>query len=296
VCSDPAGCRGGTIPQGTKYIPALATPPAPASSARPNPYLGAGFFWYASGNSSYNALQLEVNRRLSQRLQFRANYTWAKNLDMNSALTIAQAQNQPQMIYDRTDLHRDWGPSALTPTSQASISGHYDLPFSSRNPKGFAKLMSGWQLNGITTLLSGFPFTPQAGSNRSGDGNTRNPDRPNPNPAFTGPVLLKKQTQWFAPNAFVLPTTGTFGSLGRGTLRGPGLANLDLSLLKNTSLTERVGLQFRAEFFNALNHVNLGPPNATVFASTGAISPSAGLISTLATDSRRIQFGLKVMY
>jgi hypothetical protein len=69
-----------------------------------------------------------------------------------------------------------------------------------------------------------------------------------------------------------------------------------LSLLKNTALTERVGLQFRAEFFNALNHVNLGPPNATVFASTGAISPSAGLISTLATDSRRIQFGLKVTY
>jgi hypothetical protein len=296
ICSDPAGCRSGTVPQGTKYIPLLATPPAPASSARPNPYLSAGFFWYAAGNSSYNALQLEVNRRLSQRLQFRANYTWAKNLDMNSALTIAQAQNQPQMIYDRTDLHRDWGASALTPTSQASISGHYDFPFSSRNPKGFAKLVSGWQLNGITTLLSGFPFTPQAGSNRSGDGNTRNPDRPNPNPAFTGPVLLKKQTQWFDPNAFVLPTAGTFGSLGRGTLRGPGLANLDLSLLKNTALTERVGLQFRAEFFNALNHVNLGPPNATVFASTGAISPSAGLISTLATDSRRIQFGLKVTY
>ena len=296
VCSDPAGCRSGTVPQGTRYIPLLPTPPAPASSARPNPYLGAGFFWYAAGNSSYNALQFEVNRRLSQRLQFRANYTWAKSLDMNSALTIAQAQNQPQMVYDRTDLRRDWGPSALTPTSQATISGHYDLPFGSTSAKGIAKLASGWQLNGITSLLSGFPFTPQVGSNRSGDGNTRNPDRPNPNPAFTGPILLKKQTQWFDPGAFVLPTTGTFGSVGRGTLRGPGLANLDLSLLKNTSLTERVGLQFRAEFFNALNHVNLGAPNATVFASTGAVSPSAGLITTLATDSRRIQFGLKLTY
>jgi len=297
VCTDAAGCRGGTVAQGTRYIPVLPAGAAPCSSTtvRPNPCLGAGFFWYTAGNSSYNALQLEVNRRLSQRLQFRANYTWAKNLDMNSALTIAQAQNQPQMVYDRTDLHRDWGASALTPTSQASVSGHYDLPFGSSKALGLAKLASGWQLNGLTSLLSGFPFTPLAGQNRSGDGNTRNPDRPNWNTSFSGPVLLRKQTQWFDPTAFVLPTTGTFGSVGRGTLRGPGLANVDLSLMKNTSLTERVGLQFRAEFFNAFNHVNLGPPNSTVFSGT-AISPSAGLISTLATDSRRIQFGLKVIY
>jgi hypothetical protein len=295
TCTDPNGCRSGTVPQGTRYIPLLTTPPAPASSARPNPYLSAGFFWYTAGNSSYNALQFEVNRRLSKRVQFRANYTWAKNLDMNSALTIAQAQNQPQMVYDRTDLRRDWGASALTPTSQASFSGHYDLPFGSNNAKGAAKLISGWQLNGISTLLSGFPFTPLAGSNRSGDGNTRNPDRPNFNTSFSGPLILHKQTQWFDPTAFTLPTTGTFGSLGRGTFRGPDLADVDLSLLKNTSLSERTSLQFRAEFFNAFNHVNLGPPNTTVFSST-TISPSAGLISTLATDSRRIQFGVKIIY
>src|SRR5262249_13606929 len=159
---------------------------APASSARPNPYLGAGFFWYTAGNSSYNSLQFDVTRRFSKGLQLRGNYTWAKNLDMNSALTIAQAQNQPQMVMDRSDLHRDWGPSALTPTSQASISAHYEFPFG-KGAKGFAKVIEGWQLNGITTLLSGFPFTPQIGANRSGDGNTRNPDRPDINPAFTGP-------------------------------------------------------------------------------------------------------------
>jgi hypothetical protein len=78
-------------------------------------------------------------------------------------------------------------------------------------------------------------------------------------------------------------------------LRGPGLQTLDLSVMKNTALTERVDLQFRAEFFNALNHTNLGPPNPIVFSGT-AVSPSAGLITTLATDSRRIQFGLKVIY
>jgi hypothetical protein len=273
----------------------LPTPPSPASSARPNPYLSAGFFWLTSGNSSYNALQLELIRRLSRRLQFRGNYTWAKNLDMNSALTIAQAQNQPQMVMDRNDLHRDWGPSALTPASQGSISAHYEFPSSASGIRVVRTLLSGWQLNGITTLLSGFPFTPQIGANRSGDGNTRNPDRPNVNPAFTGPVLLRKQTQWFDPTAFTLPTVRTWGSLGRGTLRGPGLETVDLSLTKNTSLNERMGLQFRAEFFNAVNHTNLGVPNPIVFTGT-SISPSAGLITATATTSRQVQFGLKVTY
>ena len=298
ICSNAAGCAvdntGATrVPQGTKFIPLLPMPPQPASSARPNPYLGAGFFWLTAGNSSYNALQVEMLRRLSRRLQFRGNYTWAKNLDMNSALTIAQAQNQPQMVMDRNDLHRDWGPSALTPTSQASISAHYEFPFDAAGRLG--KLIGGWQLNGITTLLSGFPFTPQIGANRSGDGNTRNPDRPDVNPSFTGSVLTRKQTQWFNPAAFSLPIARTWGNLGRGTLRGPGLETVDLSLLKTTPLRQRVALQFRAEFFNALNHTNFGPPNSIVFAGQ-AISPSAGLITTTATTSRQIQMGLKVIY
>ncbi len=302
LCSVAAGCAvdnaGTRVPQGTKYIPLLPMPPPPASSARPNPYLGAGFFWLTGGNSSYNALQLELIRRLSQRLQFRGNYTWAKNLDMNSALTIAQAQNQPQMVMDRNDLHRDWGTSALTPTSQATISAHYELPSMGRafdRFGRFSKVLNSWQLNGITTLLSGFPFTPQIGGNRSGDGNTRNPDRPNLNPSFAGPVLLRKQNQWFDPAAFSMPTARTWGSLGRGTLRGPGLGAVDISLTKNAALNERVALQFRAEFFNALNHTNLGPPNQIVF-SGNSVSPSAGLITTTATTSRQIQIGLKIIY
>ena len=299
ICSSGAGCAVDTgttrVAQGAQYIPLLPTPPAPASSARPNPYLSAGFFWLTGGNSSYNGLQFEAIRRLSKGLQFRGNYTWAKNLDMNSALTIAQAQNQPQMVMDRNDLRRDWGPSALTPTHQGSISAHYELPFGSGSAKGMRKLIGGWQLNGITTLLSGFPFTPLIGANRSGDGNTRNPDRPDINASFAGPVLLKTQKQWFDPQAFSLPTVRTWGNMGRGTLRGPNLQTVDLSVMKNTSVTERVAVQFIAEFFNALNHTNLGPPNSIVF-SGNTISPSAGLITTLATDSRRIQLGLKIIY
>jgi hypothetical protein len=101
--------------------------------------------------------------------------------------------------------------------------------------------------------------------------------------------------QWFNPNAFVLPPAGTYGNLGRGDFSGPGLADMDVSLFKNTPLSERTNLEFRAEFFNVLNHPNLGTPNATVF-SSGAINASAGLITTLATSPRQIQFGLKLMF
>ena len=261
ICSNPAGCTAGGIatsaasqshvPEGAQYIPV---------GTRPNPYLSAGFFWFTEGNSSYNALEVDFTHRLSRGLQFRANYTWSKNLDMNSGLTIAQADNQPQMIMDRNDLSRDWGPSALNVANQASGSFTYELPFGRGarwvNTGGFGgKLVSGWQLNGIVTLLSGFPFTPLIGTNRSGDGDTRNPDRPSLNPSFTGPVVTGNPNQWFNPAAFILPPFGTYGNLGRGVYTGPGLADVDCSLFKNIALAERANLQIRSEFFNVLNLV-----------------------------------------
>jgi hypothetical protein len=238
---------------------------------------------------------------MSRGLEIRGNFTWSKNLDVNSALQGAQANNQAQMVMNRNDLRRDWGPSALNPPVQATISGSYVLPVG-RGRKFFAQaspfinaLAGGWELNGIATMLGGFPFTPQIGSNRSGDGDTRSPDRPSLNPEFQGPVAIGKQSQWFNPNAFVLPAPGTWGNLGRGVYRGPGLASVDLSLFKNIPISDRTRLQFRAECFNLLNRANFGTPNAIVF-SGGAINPSAGLITNTVTTSRQLQFGLKVMF
>jgi hypothetical protein len=294
ICSNAAGCTAGgtpgttksTVPDGAQYIPV---------GTRPNPYLGAGFFWYSEGNSSYNALETDVRRRLTHGLELRANYTWSKNLDMNSGPTGAQAENQAQMILNRNDLPLDWGLSALNATSQASISARYELPFG-KGVSGFSgKLIRGWQVNGIATLLTGFPFTPLVGSNRSGDGDTRNPDRPSRNPAFSGPIVLNNPNEWFNPNAFILPPPGTYGNLGRGIFTGPGLADLDVSVFKTTAVSERMSLQFRAEFFNVLNHANFNTPNTTVF-SSGAISASAGLITATATNSRQIQLGLKLIF
>jgi hypothetical protein len=156
-------------------------------------------------------------------------------------------------------------------------------------------LAGGWQLNQITTLLSGFPFTPVIGANRSGDGDTRNPDRPSLNPQFRGPVILGSPNQWFNPNAFALPPAGTYGNLGRGVYSGPGLADLDFSFMKTQPLGERTRLQIRAELFNLLNHPNFAAPNQTVF-SGAAYNASAGLITGTATTSREIQFALKWMF
>ena len=283
-----------TVPQGTLYIPGPGT-------ARPNRFLSAGFFWLTEGNSSYNALEADVTHRIGKGLEFRGNYTWSKNLDINSGLTGAQANNQAQMVMNRNDLHRDWGPSALNPASQGSVSANYELPFghSQRwlNDVGRveSKFISGWQLNGIGTFLSGFPFTPLIGANRSGDGDTRNPDRPSLNPSFNGSIVTGNPNQWFNPAAFVLPAAGTWGNVGRGTLTGPGLAEVDMSLFKNTGITEKTNLQFRAEVFNILNRANYGVPNTTVFSGT-AVSPSAGLITTTATSPRQIQLGLKLIF
>jgi hypothetical protein len=228
---------------------------------------------------------------------------------MNSGLTGAQANNQSQMVLNRNDLRRDWGPSALNVTHQASISAHYEVPVG-RGKRWFGnaggvtnRIVGGWQLNEITTLLSGFPFTPVISLNRSGDGNTRNPDRPSLNTAFTGPVILGDPNQWFNPNAFVTPPFGTYGNLGRGVFNGPGLAVVDVSVMKNIPISERVSLQFRAEAFNLLNRANFGVPNQNVFTNTGSgiapiysPNPTAGLITSTATLPRQIQFGLKLIF
>ena len=158
-------------------------------------------------------------------------------------------------------------------------------------------------MNSIVTLVSGFPLTPQDGSNRSGDGDTRNPDRPILNPNFVGPIMVRNGTDWFNPAAFQSPQAGTYGTaaapiIRRGSLTGPGFVEMDVSLFKDTSITEKVKLQFRTECFNILNHTNFNSPNLLL------TSPTAGQITSVVGQGsganqqggRLIQFGLKVIY
>ena len=297
ICSNPSGCvtggigaARGFVPQGAQYIPV---------GTRPNPYLAGGsFFWFSDSNSSYHALQMELKQRLSHGLQFRANYTWSKNLDTVAAVAGSQSSNGPTTIWDRNDLRRDWGPSSHNLTHQSSISTSYELPFGRGMSGAAGKIAGGWQVNSIITLLSGLPVTPKVGANRSGDGTgSTSPfeERPSPNPAFSGPVKLGNIKRWYDPNAYVLPIVGTYGTVGKGVITGPGVAEVDFSIFKSTAISERINMNFRAEFFNLLNHANFAAPSPVVF-SGNAYSPSAGLITRTTTTSRQIQFGLKLIF
>jgi hypothetical protein len=94
------------------------------------------------------------------------------------------------------------------------------------------------------------PFTPQLSYNPSNDGDTRNPVRPSWNPSFTGPVIVGGPSEYFNPSAFIQPAAGTYGNVGRNVLQGAGLSQTDFSAMKKILFTERLNLQFRAEFFN----------------------------------------------
>jgi len=300
VCANPQGCASGgiagakaVVPQGTTYVP---------PGTRPNPYVAntSQMQWFAN-NSSYHGLSASLVKRASRGLVFKTNYTFAKTMDLQSGTSSILTANEPGSILNPYDLKLEKGIASFGIQQQFNANFSYELPFGKgqrwgSGASGFMdKLIGGWQWNGILTAESGFPFTPQVGSNISGTGATENPDVPNHNPAFSGPVILGNVSQWFNPNAFLLPTAGTFGNVSRGSFIGPGLTSLDTSLFKKFAINEKWSLQFRAELFNILNHANFGAPNPIVFSGSG-FSPSAGLISSTATTSRQIQFALKLVF
>ena len=259
--------------------------------------------WLSEGLSSYNALQVDVSRRFSQGFQIRGAYTWSKSLDDGTALNSSVGANAPGFVMYPANPKLDWSPANTDARHIVVINSTYELPFGAgqkflRGVHGLPqKLAGGWTLSGVETLQSGFPFTPQLGFNPTNNGDSRNPVRPSWNPAFTGKLIPGGPNLYFDPSAFILPAPGTYGNTGRNVLVGPGLATTDLSFAKKTAISEKLRVQFRAEFFNIFNRANFGTPNAVVFTSaTAAPSPTAGVITSTSTTSRQIQFGLKLLW
>ena len=244
-----------------------------------------------------------MNRRFSHGFSVRGVYTWSKALDDGDSLNQTTANNAPGLVSNPFNLRADWGPATYDVRNLGVISAIYDLPIGQgqkylSDASGVTgKVVSGWAVTSIVTLQSGFPFTPQLSYNPSNNGDTRNPVRPFLNPDFTGPVILGKPAQWFNPSAFLPPPTtiGFYGNMGRDEYTGPGLATWDFSVMKNTSITERLNLQFRAEMFNLLNRANFNTPNLIVFTPAG-VSGTAGAINSTSTTARQIQFALKLLW
>jgi len=291
----PAPLAGTPVPAGTYYIPA-GTPKA-------NHTLANTWTWFSAADSNYNALELNLNHRFSHDVSLRANYTWSKALDDGDSLNQTTAGNAPGLVANPYDIRADYGRATYDVRNLFSLGLVYALPFG--NGKAYANnlgswgngFVGGWSVTSILLAQSGLPFTPQLSYNPSNNGDTRNPVRPFINPDFTGNVILGTPTKWFNPAAFLQPppNSGFYGNLGRDTFTGPGLFDWDFSAIKDTRIHERTTLQFRAEFFNIINHTNFNTPNLITFTPSG-LSPTAGAITTTSTTSRQVQFALKLLW
>jgi hypothetical protein len=300
VC--PAASCPASLPAGTVYYP---------TSTLANPKLANSTSWVSQGISNYNGLEVDVRRQVSRGLQLRGVYTWSRNLDDGSAWNTSVSANTPAFVSYSGNPKLDYGLAATNISHAAAINGTWELPVGRghgtlANASPIAQgLIGGWTLSGIATLQSGFPFSAQLGYNPTGNGDSRNPARPQLNPDFHGTLYPKTATAWFNPEAFVAPYPGSFGNTSRDSLTGPSLTDADISFAKNTTIHERLRTQFRVEYFNVLNHTNFTTPNAVVFSTgptpakpttTAALSPTAGVMTATATTSRQLQFALKFLF
>jgi hypothetical protein len=253
-------------------------------------------------NSSYNAAQVSLSHRFAAGFAFNTSYWFSKSIDylsgMNLNITSAQAlAGENDMAQNPFNLNAERGLSLFDARHRFVASGLWEIPIG-RNMRGAARvLLHGWQLNAIVTANTGTPFTVYDSANValqatsppiSGYAASR-PDliaNPNSGAAHTVESWISR-----APFRRLVAATeaGNFGNAGRNIARGPGAANLDLSLLKDFQLRESMRLQFRAEAFNATNHPNFGLPIADL------ASPNFGRILT-ASQARLMQFGLKLIF
>jgi hypothetical protein len=250
-----------------------------------NPRIGSLQLFESGASSTYNALQFTVQKRYAGGFSVLANYTYGKALDDNSDATGASPGPDPWN-------HRNnIGPSDYDITHRLVISAVWEMPRLNGSPAPIRWVLGGWQSNAIYTASTGIPLTIRSGTDNNYDG-VSGDFGDYRGGAWQLSKDRSKQDQiarWFNISVFGPNTLGTIGSARRGQLRAPGDSNLDYSLFKNFQLTERKRVQFRSEFFNVLNHANLGAPGTTVN------SPSFGVISS-ALDPRILQFALKLIF
>jgi len=250
----------------------------------------------SGSNSTYNALWVTANRRMSKNLQFNASYTWSHSIDDVSR------NNNGIVVQDSTNIAGSRGSSDFDVRQRIVVNAIYDVPFKGNRFK------TGWELAPILSIQSGSPFNiVLATSNITGAVNTVRPNVSGPiqvgdpfqNPNFTYIVN---------PSVLSLPPNGTLGNLGRNAVVGPNFKNLDLALLKSTKITERLSTQFRVDAFNFFNHPNYGQPGplaangATVIAFPFPPVPTFSVINSTrfptgdSGSSRQLQLSLRLMF
>ncbi|MBI2821439.1 MAG: TonB-dependent receptor [Acidobacteria bacterium] len=256
------------------------------------------------GDSYYHSFQLSLNKRFSHGFQVQGSYNWSKSLDTSSKQIRGPGETtQTSSQMNPLNTAGEKGFSNHDVTHAFTLNYTVELP--GQNLTGAGKILGGWQLGGILTLASGVPETIILGYDicrcLSGEifglaGTDNRPDLisgGNSNPVIGDG---REPVRYFDPGQFVPGPEGFYGNLGRNTLRIPGLAQFDFSLVKRTRITEGSDLQFRAEFFNIFNRANFADPNTQLFLSAGRANGAAGRITSTTTTARQIQFALKLMF
>ena len=305
--------------------------PSPVGSGTTiNPSFGSikGLLW--RGNSFFDAFEAQLTKRMSHGLQLQGSFTWGKSIDTGSTTMVGDAFSNSIPSLHWFDLRLNRGLSDFNVARTLVVSAIWQLPERKSLAGPAAWVMNGWELGAIYKANDGVPFTATFGTDgdplglNSGDPwdfpdrvsgpgckTLTNPGNPNHYIKTQCFAVPEAPTQAFY-NAKCDPSFGDptllqcfnlRGNAGRNILIGPGTSNLDFSVFKNNfikRISEDFNVQFRAEFFNVLNRANFAvpvtPDNVTIFDSSGASVPGAGLLTSTTTTAREIQFALKLVW
>jgi hypothetical protein len=275
---------GSVLPDGVTYTPPVTGCPTdqicfPVSTI--NLLENTAQSWYDAG-------YINVRRRYTHGLTFLANYTWAK--DLSDAPDFRSPMFESSIPQNNSDLEAERGP-ACDIRHRFAVSAVYDIP--AWDHSGIVRAISkDWHVSTVYQVQTGFPFTVSVFGDTANSGTVlgENPIRANVTGQPIFPSGTRTAASWFNRAAFAAPPAYTFGDAGRNSVYGPGLQTLDLALVRNFNLTERAVFQFRGEFFNALNHTNLGTPDR--FVNT----PQFGTITEATTPGRQIQLSARLSF
>jgi len=299
------------------------------NASRLNDHYGSIRGMFYQGRSYFNALELQLAKRMSHGFQLQGTFTWGKSIDTSSATVAGDAFGNSISSLNWFDMRLDRGLSDFNVGRTLVVNGTWDIP-TAKSFSGPARwIADGWELGLILTVSDGVPFTPTWGTGDDPALTQNNDDWAFPN-RLGGPGC-KTLTNPGNPNnyvktqCFAIPTApdaafftanncqggdltnlqcfNLRGNAGRNILIGPGITNLDFSIFKNNRIkriSENFNVQFRAEIFNIMNHPNFAPPtvpdNSDIFLSDGTLSGGAGLLTRTTIPERQIQFAIKFIF
>jgi hypothetical protein len=299
-CNTP-GTAPGSTPT-TNCSAASANFAASVNPNTPNPRINASnnsmFTVLGNSSSNYNSLQVSLNRQLVQNFAAQLSYTWGKCLDNGSVTSGLEQFSFPRA--DPYNVDYDYGRCSYDIRHSLVQNSVISLPFKGN------KFVEGWQISEILNVSSGMPVNVLAGFDNTGLGAAITSARPN----FSGsskcslgkidvpasPAAAPGAIQWFDPTCYSVNPFGTLGNVPRNSVNGPGIFQLDATVKKSTKLSEGVSTEFRAEFFNIINHPMFNPPAAGIFTDANNRNPMAGQITQTSRRPRQIQFALKFVF